>query len=94
MFFHALKILFQRVKFYFNGLKFYFNGLKILFHGLKKLFLFTFETFSLRTRNKTKPDSWQVKYAQSARRAYLRHKKRSQDLCPDSPLLLTPCFYL
>ena len=38
MFFHALKILFQRVKFYF--------------YGLKKLFLFTNETFSLRTHNK------------------------------------------
>ena len=52
MFFHALKILFQRVKFYFNGLKFYFNGLKILFHGLKKLFMFAYETFLLRTHNK------------------------------------------
>ena len=70
MFFHVRKILFQRVKFYFNGVKFYFNGLKILFHGLKKLFLFTYVTFLLHTRNKTKPDSWQVQYAQSARHAY------------------------
>ena len=55
MFFHDVKILFQGVKFYFHVLKFYFSGLKILFHGLKKLFMFTFETFPLRTRNKIKP---------------------------------------
>ena len=63
MFFHALKILFQGVKFYFNDVKFYFNGLKILFHWLKKLFLFAFETFSLRTQNKTKPHSPQSCFA-------------------------------